>query len=286
MVRLPLIALVILLASCRAPAPEEDRTGIISMVPSATEILFAIGAGDSLVGRSDYCTHPPEAASLPSYGGFLNPSTERIVASGAEAIVLVYTHGKLIEACRSAGMRVVTVKTNNLTDMDEAIATLGDLTGRKSEAEALERRIHAGIEEAAASVPGGSSPRVVVVVDRAPDALKRVFVAGPGSLLDDLLTRTGARNAFSDASRMYPMVSLETILTREPDVIVDLRPLARSERESKSKAEALWKGSSILAPSGPVGAVHVLETTDFTVYGPRIVDAARELARIVHGEAR
>lgn len=278
--------LLVTFTACRPPAPGQDRAGIISMVPSATEILFAIGAGDSLVGRSDYCTHPPEAASVPSYGGFLNPSTERIVTSGAEAIVLVYTHKELIKACRSTGMRVVTVKTNNLSDMDEAITRLGELTHRAAEARALKKTIHIGLDDAAASVPEGSSPRVVVVVDRAPDALKRIFVAGPGSLLDDLLSRINATNAFSDASRMYPMVSLETILIREPDIIVDLRPLARTGEGSRYEAEELWTASGVRSPSGPVRAVAVLEATDFTVYGPRIATAARELALIVHGGIR
>lgn len=273
---------------CRRPdaAPGPSSGGVISLVPSATEILFALGAGSSLVGVSDYCTHPPEARGLTRYGGFLNPSTESILASGAHAIVLVSTQTRLIRACRDAGLEVVTVQTNNLDDMDAAIAALGELVGRQAEAVDLEKRIHAEIDAARARVPPGDPPRVVVVVDRAPDTLKRIFVAGPDSLLDDLLAKAGALNAFGDASRTYPMVSLETILAREPDVIIDLRPLERSSAHARERAEELWLSSSILAPGGPVRAIHVLEATDFTVYGPRLGKATHALVGVIHGGAQ
>jgi iron complex transport system substrate-binding protein len=275
--------MLLLLVSCRSPAPAQRSGGIISLVPSATEILFELGAGDRVVGVSDFCTHPPAARDLPRYGGFLNPSTERILSSGARTVVLVHTANKLIRTCRDAGLNVVTVKTNNLHDMDDAIAALGVLVGRQAEAEALTARIHEEIADAAASAPGGPSPEVVVIVDRAPDDLKRLFVAGPDSLLDDLVTRVGGRNAFSDAPRMYPMVTLETIVARGPDVIIDLRPLERSGPASLEKARWLWKRSGILAPDGPIASVHVLEATDLTVYGPRLGQACRTLADAIHG---
>jgi iron complex transport system substrate-binding protein len=275
----------VLACGCRQPREEERGHGIISLVPSATEILFALGAGDEVVGVSDYCSHPPEAARLPRYGGFLDPSVERILTSGARAVVVQGEAHDLERACEDAGLEVVKVWTNDLADMDAAIEALGGLVGRPEEARRLREGIHAQIDAAAASVPAGSRPRVVVVVDRAPDDLKRIFVAGPGSLLDDLLAAVGAENAFADADRPYPMVSLETILGREPDAILDLRPLARSRPGSLGRAEALWKASGILAPDGPVAAVHVLETTDFTVHGPRTGQAARSLAAIVHGGA-
>lgn len=277
--------MLLLLVSCRSPALPDRSGGIISLVPSATEILFELGAGDRLVGRSDYCTHPTEALDLPRYGGFLNPSTERILSSGADTIVLVETARKLIQACRDAGMQVVTVKTNNLDDMDAAIAALGELVDRRAEAEALKTRIRDEIGAAAGSVAHGSSPSVVVIVDRAPDDLKRLFVAGPDSLLDDLVTRVGGRNAFSDAPRMYPMVTLETIVVRRPDVIIDLRPLARGGAGSLETAQALWSRSGIVAPDGPIASVQVLEATDLTVYGPRLGQACRTLAAAIHGEA-
>ena len=278
--RRALLLILALHASCD-PHPAGERRGIISLVPSATEILFAIGAGPDVVGVSDYCNYPEDTARLPRYGGFLDPSTERIVASGARAVVLSRRAEKLARACRDAGMEVATVGTDGLADMDAAIEALGALTGRRAEARALRERIHAEIE--ASAIPSGTDRRVAVVVDRSPDALKRIFVAGPGSLLDDLLEAIGAVNVFADAPSMYPMVSLEGILSRRPDLLIDLRPFARSAPSARASALALWHGSGIVAPDGPVGAVHVLETTDFTVHGPRTGRAAGILASIVHG---
>jgi iron complex transport system substrate-binding protein len=277
-----LVALAIVLAAgCRAPrGAEEKRGGIISMVPAATEILFALDAGERVIGVSDFCRHPAGVEKLPHYGGILNPSIERIVTSGAEAIVLHKTAGKLATACRDSGMRVVQVGTENLADMDEAIAEIGALTGRDEQADEMKRRIHAGIDALGARTPEGPRPRVVIIVDRAPDDLKRIFVAGPGSLLHELLIKAGGVNVFEDAKRPYPMVSLETIVTREPDVIVDMRPLSRTPDAGASLG--LWKASGIIAPDGPVGRIEVVETDEFTVFGPRSVSAATKLFDLIH----
>ncbi len=278
-------AACVAIVACRSPGPHEEpsRRGIISMVPAATEILFALGAGDQVIGVSDFCHHPFEVEELPRYGGILDPSTERIVSSGARAVVLGRTAGKLATACRASGIEVVQVGTDGLAEMDEAIRALGELVDENEEARELGRKIHGQIAEAAASAPADSKPSVVIVVDRAPDDLKRIFVAGPGSLLHELLEAVHGKNAFADAGRLYPMVSLEAIVAREPDVIIDLRPLDSGPEDARQSALAIWRRSGILAPAGPVGRVHVVEATLFTVYGPRLGEAGRLLTNLVHG---
>lgn len=278
-------AIILLAAACKPPEGDgtRGREGIISMVPGATEILFALGAGDRVVGVSDFCSHPPEVRKLPRYGGILNPSTERVVASGAEAIVLHESAHDLASAARQSGMQVVQVGTENLEQMDEAIDALGRLVGDEKRAAELKRTIHDQMREAASAAPQGRTPDVVMVVDRSPDDLKRIFVSGPHSLLNELVQMAGGRNVFEDTDRPYPMVSLETIVTREPDVIIDLRPLERGGEDAR-EAMKLWRGAGILAPQGPVGSVHVAETTEYTVYGPRLGAAVAMLVRMIHQE--
>jgi iron complex transport system substrate-binding protein len=278
------IALHASACSCRPPSPPaERREGIVSLVPAATEILFALGAGDEVVGVSDYCTHPPRATELPRYGGVLDPSIEGVIGSGARAVVVGRSADRLARAAREAGMEVVEVGTGDLSEMDAAIAALGRLVERPERARELRSSIHAQIAAAARAAPPGAGRKVAVVVDRAPDALKRIFVAGGGSLPDQLLDAIGARNVFGETDRPYPMVSLETVVGRAPEVILDLRPLERDPGRGRDHAFELWRSAGILAPQGPVEAVHVLEATDYSVYGPRLGDAARELMTLIHG---
>jgi ABC-type hemin transport system substrate-binding protein len=139
------------------------------------------------------------------------------------------------------------------------------------------------IGAAAAAAAGHPGKSIAVVVDRSPDALEKLFVAGGGSLPDDLMVATGMRNVFGGHKRLYPMVSLESILVANPQVIVDLRPLARSPAGARDKALRLWRDSGVLAPAGPVEDVLVLEAADFTVVGPRVGAAARLLVESVLG---
>ena len=273
---------------CRGGAPDVEahsRSGIISLVPAATEILFAIGAGGEVVGVSDFCEHPAGARSLPRFGGFLDPSTETILASSAASIVLDVSSRDLAAACRDSGIEVVQVANDDIEDMDNTIAAMGRLARREREAEDLRKRIHGEIAAAAKITGASAQARIAVVVDRSPDALTRLFVAGPHSIIDDLLDALHATNVFADTARPYPMVSLESIVSRSPGIVIDMRPLARGPAGGREAALGLWMASGILAPGGPVGAVHVLEAADFTVPGPRLGRAAAALAAVIRGEA-
>jgi len=207
-----------LLLGCPSTAGRPDgRTAqrIVSLLPSFTEILFAIGAGDRVVGRTQWCDYPPAALQVPSVGDGMPPNIEAVAARKPDLVVL-YNSGPNVTAARQLeriGIRTVLLDMNRLEDLGPATRTLGRLTGLEQRAESL-----ASAMDASANVhpPASTSTVVFVVWDNPP------IIIGHGSYLDQLAAQAGARNVFSDIAAPSAQVSLETLVARDPQWIAVL----------------------------------------------------------------
>src|SRR6266571_1432448 len=185
---------------------------IVSLVPSFTEILFAIGAGDRLVGRTTWCDSPPEALALPSVGDGMPPSVEAVAARRPDLVVL-YRAGPNVTAAEQLerlGIRTVLLDLNLLEQLGPAARRLGVLTGHSRAADSL-----AHVLDSLASQPPAPSTRSLafIVWDNPP------IVIGAGSYLDRLAALAGARNVFHDVGAPSAQVSIETIAARDPDFV-------------------------------------------------------------------
>src|SRR6266705_1471123 len=185
---------------------------IVSLLPSFTEILFAIGAGDRLVGRTTWCDYPPEALALPSVGDGMPPSVEAVAARRPDLVVL-YRAGPNVTAAEQLerlGIRTVLLDLNLLEQLGPAARRLGVLTGHSRAADSL-----AHVLDSLASQPPAPSTRSLafIVWDNPP------IVIGAGSYLDRLAALAGARNVFRDVGAPSAQVSIETIAARDPDFV-------------------------------------------------------------------
>lgn len=192
---------------------------VVSLAPSITELVYALGAGDRLVGRTTWCDYPPAARAVPSVGDGLNPNLEAVAARGPDLVVLYRSALNETAAGQFGrlGIASLLLRQDRLEDVGRAARVLGRLTGRAaagdSIAEALARLL-------AAARPSGSPPltRLAFLVwDNPP------MVIGAGSYLDQLASLAGGVNVFQDIGASAATVSLETIAERDPDVIVVLR---------------------------------------------------------------
>src|SRR5712692_10574529 len=182
---------------------------VVSLLPSFTEILFAIGAGDRLVGRTTWCDYPPEALAVPSVGDGMPPSVEAVAARQPDLVVL-YNAGPNVTAAEQLerlGIRAVLIDLNRLEDLGPAARTLGKLTGREQQAESLAIAMDS---LAARPPPPATTSLAFVVWDNPP------IIISHGSYLDQLAGQAGARNVFSDVAAPSAQVSLETIVARDP----------------------------------------------------------------------
>lgn len=261
-------------------------TRIVSTAPSITEILFALGLGDRVVGVTTYCRYPPEAAAKPKIGDYLRPNLELILAARPDLVILERTGVRQADRWPGLGAPVLEVDDGNLAGIFDAIARIGRAAGAPERAEALIAKIRAELEAVRRRVAGRPRPRTLVVLGRTPGRLEGIVVAGRNSYLDELIAAAGGQNIFSDSVSAYAKVPLETILARNPEVIVDLGDMADPETFSPRRRQevvALWARRPELAAVRQ-GRVYAVASSAFLVPGPRVGEAARVLAELLHPE--
>jgi iron complex transport system substrate-binding protein len=188
---------------------------VVSLIPASTELLFAIGAGPSLVGRTRYCDYPEAAKAVPDLGDGIKPSIEAVLAQRPDLVVL-YNSGQnaaVAGRLRELGIPALRVNTDALSDVGRVARILGPLTGRQHEADSMAAVFDTAL--AAASRPAtGRRPKILLLVWEQPP-----MTIGRGSFLHELIERAGGENVFSDVSASSGVVSIEAVAARNPDLI-------------------------------------------------------------------
>jgi ABC-type Fe3+-hydroxamate transport system substrate-binding protein len=188
---------------------------LASLVPATTELLFALGAGASVVGRTTWCDWPPEAGRVPSLGDGIEPNLEAILGVRPDLVVLYDSprNAEAAERLRGLGVPAVRLRTDRLEDVARAITLLGLATGRSDEASRLAEAFARDLARADRGAQNG--PTVLIVAwDQPPIAI------GKGSFLHEIVERAGARNAFADLDLPSAPVGIETVARRDPDLIL------------------------------------------------------------------
>lgn len=250
---------------------------IVSLVPALTETLFAIGAGERLAGRTRFDRHPPEVRAVPEVGDGIRPSIEAVRAQDPDLVVLFAgpDNRGVREELDRLGLSTLAVRHNTLGDLRRNVGRLGRLTGCGAEAEALLRRIEAGLDRVRTATEGLAPPRVYYDVWPTPP-----ITVGAGSYLDTLLTIAGARNVFGDLGAASPRVSLEAIAARDPELILWPRGAGSANAASPPTRRPGWRALRAVR----AGAVRAVDADLVHRLGPRVGEAAAELARAVHPE--
>lgn len=274
-----LLAALALAFGCAGPASEPaPPAGWAVLAPAAAETLVALGESDRIVAVGDWITWPRELAARPKLGAYDAPNEEALAALGVGTLVTSSSVAGRAGRERLArlGVRVVELDTSTLDGTLDAIAELGRLAGREDGAAALVAAIERGLEEVRARAAGAPARRVLVAVGREP-----LFVAGPGSHLDELVRIAGGVNVAADLDVPYAQVALEAMLARRPEVIVDLsdnRPGA-----PRGPGPGPWAPWSFV-PAVAEGRVWLVDPLRLAIPGPRLVAMAETMARLVQPE--
>lgn len=282
------LAVVALAPAASAALTVTDQTGrtvtlaapprrIVSLVPGVTEMLFAIGAEERLVGVTDFCDFPAAARRKRSVGGMLAPSLETVVALQPDLVVATDSGNSDETRVQLERLRlpVYLVSPRGVADVFRTMEQLGALTGqgaRAAEAVAgLERRVRTVVERVAAR----PRPRVLYVVWPEP-----LIVPGRGAAVSELIELAGGVSVTADAAEGYPRWSMEAAVAGAPELIV----LARHGSGTGPVARDKWERFAGL-PAIRAGRIHNVDGDLFHRFGPRVVDALEILARLVHPEA-
>ncbi len=248
---------------------------IVSLNPSLTAILIAIGARDSLVGVDDYsAAHSPEVAELPRVGGLFSPSLEAVVGLAPDLVVVVPSATQLDFRARMGELGIAVEVFDNIRfdEVLENIRRLGKLVGREVEAARCIERIEAVRKAAATETAALARTRVMLIVQRDP-----IYVVGRGSFIDEMLEGIGAENLAREFDDPFPSVASEWVVARGPDVLVDLSP-------DRADALSYW-GRWPSIPAVAHDRIVAIDPALISMPGPDLDRAIVELARSLHGDA-
>lgn len=188
---------------------------VVSLSPATTELLFTLGAGDRVVGRTRWCQDPPTAARVPSVGDGLNPNIEAVLSRRPDLVVFYHSaaNGAAIRRLEDLGIATVSVRLDRLGDLARAARLLGRLTGDSGRADSLVEALDAARAQVAARRRVDRPSVLLLAWDSPP------IVIGGGSFLSEIVELAGGRNAFGDLDGPSATVSVETIAARNPDVV-------------------------------------------------------------------
>lgn len=250
----------------------------MALAPNVTETLFALGLGDRVAGVGDYSTWPPEATKKPHLGGLFDANLERIVSLKPDLAVLLPSEKDLAAKLQPLGVEVLTIPNETLADIERSFSTVAVRCGVPDAGARLAAEWRTGL--APHPIPG--RPRVVLSVGRQEGRLADVLVAGPNTFYQELLDRMGAENVFADAPIRYPKVSLEELVARKPDVILELR----AEEVPPDAARLLVRDWDQLGdiPAVRNGRVRILSGDWTAIPGPRLPKLYAELRKALEGK--
>jgi iron complex transport system substrate-binding protein len=280
------VAVLLLLGACERPAPVArdpavDDFGdtvalsapprrIVSLNPTTTELLYAIGAGSRLVGRTTYDRIPAEVAAVPDLGPGLRPNVEAVLAARPDLVILYASQDNRDAArrLRAAHVPTASYRVDRVADFARVTAALGQLTGDSAAARATIDSVGRTLAITLASTASLPRPRVFWFLWETP-----LLAVGGGSFLNELLHVAGARNVYDSLPQPSPVVTFEDLLRRDPDIIL-ASPITRA----KMLADPRWRSLRAVRE----GHVLVFDTTIVNGPSARVGSSAVSLARLLH----
>ena len=247
---------------------------IISLSPAVTEILFEIGAGEKVVGVTEYCDYPNEALDKTSIGGFAGAtmSLELIWALEPDLVILsADMHERIVMLLDELGISSFAVEPRNFTEVYEVINLIGYITGFPENAEKLIDDMKKRIADVESRVRGRQRPDVLWLLSENP-----LMSVGRGTFVSQAIDLAGGRNIFDDVNELWPLISPEQVLMRRPQWII--REMQAGQSMSAEMTQSFWA----TLPAVRDGMIADINTDVFYRYGPRLADAVEILSRILH----
>ena len=251
---------------------ERSPTRIVSIAPSNTEMLFALGLDERIAGVDSYSTYPAEARQKPQVGTYLEPDLERVVAAEPDLILATEAHlGTVLPELDALGLPTVVIEPMNLDEVFSGMLLLGTITGVSPRAQQVVCELQARVDAVTEAVAGAPHPRVFF--ELSPD----LYTAGPGSYVDDLISRAGGENVAASAAELWPQLSAEAVVTADPEVIL-LADHAAGVTAAQVAARPGWQEVSAVQQ----GRIVSLDADLVARPGPRVVDGLEAIAAALH----
>jgi cobalamin transport system substrate-binding protein len=261
-------------------AVQAPPSRIVSLIPALTDMLVAMGARPQLVAVSSY-DDDPQVKELPRVGALLDPDVERIIALRPDLVLVYGSQQDLMTQLSRASISVYQYRHGGLAHVTATIRDLGARVGRNEPATTLATAIEQRIAAIQARLANERRPRTLLVFGREPGTLRGIYVSGGRGFLHDMLEAAGGTNVFADTTTESVQASSELILTRAPEVIIELRSREHATAGATPGDTEAWQALSSV-PAIRNKRVHVLAGKSLNVPGPLVADGVERLARVLH----
>jgi iron complex transport system substrate-binding protein len=270
-----------LLPASQAPRLPASPHRIISLVPSVTEMLFAIGAGPDVVGVSSFDHYPPEAETRTNVGGLLDPDFERILTLRPDLVVVYGTQSSLTDRLSRAGIPIFPYQHAGLPDITATLREIGARIGRAEASNRLARDIERQLSEIRERTRPLAKPKTMIVFEREAGTLRGMFASGGVGFLHDMLVVAGGTNVFADIAKQSLQVTTEVALSKAPEVILELHSGPGWTPARISQERQIWRALPSV-PAVRTGRIYLLTDELMSIPGPRVVQAVRAMAQALH----
>ena len=277
-VRVRLLCVLVCAALCLSAWQRPSEHRLVSLVPAVTEMLFALGAGDDVVGVSSYDRYPPEALKKPKVGALVDPDFERILSLKPSLVVVYGTQTDLIARLERARIAIHKYELEGLPNVTATIRALGDRIGRAAEGRALAGRIDGELAAIRKSVAGKPRPKTVLIFGRETGTLRGIYASGGIGFMHDMLEAAGGEDVFADIKRQSLQATTEMLLARAPEVIIEAHPGEGWTAERIGRERDVWRGLPAL-PAVKNNRVYLISDDRLSVPGPRVVEGVRLLGQ-------
>lgn len=282
-----LIVILYILFSISKPeqvdkAPQKEYRRIISMAPNITEILFALGLQNKLVGVTDFCTYPPDAKKIAKVGGYLNPNYEALLTLKPDLVILLPEQANVKQYIEELHISLLEVDNKKVEDIIQSISAIGYTCGARQKADSIVADLQQRIELVEKRVKGLPHSRVMISIGRTVGSgnLGEVYAAGKNTYYDELLNYAGAVNAVENQLVAYPALSAEGIIRINPDIIIDFVLDNVRNGLSDEQIKADWQ--SVQRVSAFKNNRYYIFNRGYAVIpGPRFILLLEDLANII-----
>jgi iron complex transport system substrate-binding protein len=250
---------------------------IVPLAPSLTEILYYLGLGDRVVGVTNHCNYPPEAALKPKVGSYINLNVEMIVSLAPDLVIGTVDGNEkiVVELLEQAGIPVYVVNPRDVREAVETINLLGEVCALEEKGKSLAQALSARVKHVVEKTAALKKPLVFLQIDLHP-----IMSVNRRTIHHDLIRLAGGKNMTAEEPITYPRISLEEIIQRKPEIIL-ISSMERGGRFEKAREDWL-KWTTI--PAVKNGRVHLIDSDLIDRPSPRVVEGLENMARLIHPE--
>ncbi len=217
---------------------------IIALSPSINEIIYAIGAGEQVVGNTEYCKYPKETLKVTKVGGYFSPNLEKIIALKPSIVVMQKNNHKLAQQLTKLNIKNQIVHIDTLDNIRDSIIKLGKIFNKEQNATKIVSDINSSLKATKGIV---KDKKILMVIGHNTSLAKQIFVVGQNLYLNDIIKESGNQNAFSSKRKGQPILNMENIIATNPDIVILLTPFIKDKGLTKKELLEPWKSLPISA---------------------------------------